>query len=268
MTSIESTGAGHDPFTPRIPRRQAMAALGAGATAFAGLHAFGQQDDQPLHAPLPDAGWDPQAKEYVLPKLPYDYNALEPHIDEQTMRLHHDKHHAGYVKGLNEAVDALKGIRTENEGGQHIQYWLNKLAFNGSGHFLHTIFWHCMTPGGSSPSGQISKMLDRDFGSSEGFLSLFVSAASSVEGSGWGLLVYDPLSDHLRVMQAEKHQNLTIWGVIPLVVIDVWEHAYYLKYQNKRGEYVKAFTNLINWEFAERKLQGTREAMNRTMRQR
>ena len=184
---------------------------------------------------------------YVLPPLPYAYDALEPYIDKQTMMLHHDKHHAGYVRGLNASLKKLAEARAAGDYSM-VPYYTQKVAFNGSGHVLHSIFWKNMSPkGGGEPKGELAKAIAKDFGSFAAFKSQFVTAASKVEGSGWGILAYEPLGRRLVVLQAEKHQNLTVWGVMPLLVVDVWEHAYYLKYQNRRGDYVKAFFHVINW---------------------
>jgi len=192
--------------------------------------------------------------EYVLPPLPYAYNALEPYIDEQTMRLHHDKHHAGYVKGLNASLAKLKAARDAGDYSQ-VQILSDKVAFNGSGHFLHSIFWQNMSPkGGGEPRGKLAKAINMNFGSFAKFKAHFIAAASKVEGSGWGILACEPVAEKLFILQAEKHQNLTAWGVVPLLVVDVWEHAYYLKYQNRRGDYVKAFFNVINWDDVARRL--------------
>ncbi len=178
------------------------------------------------------------------------------------MRIHHDKHHAGYVKGLNTALERLAEIRSGQLDMGEVQQWSGQLAFNGSGHLLHVIFWNCMSPsGGGRPSGAIARQIDRDFGSFNDMANQFKAAAGSVQGSGWGILALEPTSRQLLVMQAEKHQNLTAWGVVPLMVVDVWEHAYYLKYQNRRADYVNAFMNVINWDFADRKFSGTMEAL-------
>jgi Fe-Mn family superoxide dismutase len=186
--------------------------------------------------------------EYTLPPLDYNYDALEPHIDEQTMRLHHGIHHNGYVKGLNNALKGLKDARVSGDYSQ-VPYYTQKVSFHGSGHVLHSIFWKNMSPnGGGKPKGKFANLIDSEFGSFDQFKSQFITASSKVEGSGWGILAYQPLGDQLVVLQAEKHQNLTQWGAVPLLVIDVWEHAYYLKYQNRRGDYVKAFFNVINWD--------------------
>lgn len=185
---------------------------------------------------------------HTLPPLPYDYNALEPHVDEQTMRLHHDLHHKSYVDGLNKAEEKLAEARQSGDWAA-VKHWSREQAFHGSGHFLHCIFWENMSPnGGGQPKGKLAAAIEKDFGSFEAFAAHFKAAANAVEGSGWGILAYQPAGDQLVILQAEKHQNLTQWGVVPLLVIDVWEHAYYLKYQNKRPAYTDAFCNVVNWD--------------------
>jgi Fe-Mn family superoxide dismutase len=187
---------------------------------------------------------------HELPPLPYSYDALEPYIDEQTMRLHHDIHHNGYVSGLNNAEAKLAEARTAGDFSL-VKHWSREAAFHGSGHLLHSIFWPNMIAASEAkpaPGGDLGEAIDRNFGSFEAFKAQFIAASIAVEGSGWGILAYRPSDDSLVVLTAEKHQNLTQWGVIPLLVLDVWEHAYYLKYQNRRGEYVKNFFNIINWD--------------------
>jgi Fe-Mn family superoxide dismutase len=193
---------------------------------------------------------------HELPPLPYDYDALEPHIDAQTMRLHHDIHHKGYVDGLNKAEAKLAEARESGDTAL-VKHWSKEAAFHGSGHLLHAIFWPNMAPagkgGGGEPTGALAQQIQADFGSFDAFKAHFSAASAQVEGSGWGVLAYRPTDGKLVILQAEKHQNLTQWGVVPLLVLDVWEHAYYLKYQNKRPEYVKNFFNVINWaDVAER----------------
>jgi Fe-Mn family superoxide dismutase len=187
---------------------------------------------------------------HELSPLPYPYDALEPYIDEQTMRLHHDIHHAGYVNGLNNAEAKLAEARAAGDFAL-VKHWSREAAFHGSGHFLHSIFWPNMIAASEAraiPRGALAEAIDRDFGSFEAFKAQFIAAAIAVEGSGWGILAYRPADGNLVILTAEKHQNLTQWGVIPLLVLDVWEHAYYLKYQNRRGEYVKNFFNIVNWD--------------------
>jgi superoxide dismutase, Fe-Mn family len=185
---------------------------------------------------------------YQLPELPYAYNALEPLYDEATIRLHHDAHHKAYVDGLNNAEIKLAEAREKGDFAL-VKHWERELAFHGSGHLLHTLFWMNMSPtGGGAPSGVLAERINQDFGSFEGFKKQFSAAAVAVEGSGWALLVWNPEFGKLEILQAEKHQNLTQWGAAPLLTVDVWEHAYYLKYQNKRAAWVEAWWNLVNWE--------------------
>ena len=193
------------------------------------------------------------AETYALPPLPYPYDALEPHIDEQTLRVHHDKHHAGYVSNLNKAIQNLEEARKKDDFSL-IKHWSRELAFNGSGHILHTLYWQNMTPKSEgTPKGALMEAIQRDFGGFDPFLKHFTEASEAVESNGWGVLAYEPMASRLVVLQAEKHQNMTIWGVVPLLICDVWEHAYYLKYQNQRGEYLRNFVKVINWEEVSRR---------------
>lgn len=185
---------------------------------------------------------------HVLPPLPYDYNALEPHIDEATMRLHHDKHHLAYVNGLNNAEAKLAEAREKGDFGL-VKHWEREAAFHGAGHFLHCIFWENMSPnGGGEPTGRLADLIAQNFGSFEKFMSQFKAAGAAVEGSGWVLLVHNKMTKALEILTAEKHQNLSQWVTMPILACDVWEHAYYLKYQNNRAAYIDAFTKVINWE--------------------
>lgn len=184
---------------------------------------------------------------HQLPTLPYPYDALEPHMDEATVRLHHDKHHQGYVDGLNKAEEKLQEAREKGDFSL-VKHWTRELAFHGSGHILHTLYWENMKAnGGGEAEGAIATQIARDFGSYAAFRAQFKAAAVAVEGSGWTVLVWNPQYAKLEILMAEKHQNLTQWGVIPLLIVDVWEHAYYLKYQNRRADFVEAWFNLINW---------------------
>lgn len=186
---------------------------------------------------------------HELPELPYDYNALEPHYDEQTVRLHHDVHHNGYVTGLNAAEEKLAAMLKEGDFTA-AKPVCKELAFHGSGHILHSIFWANMKPGGGGhPNRTLSREIDNAFGSFDAFKGLFLAATNAVEGSGWGILAHCRETDTLHVLQAEKHENLTAWGVMPILVLDVWEHAYYLKYQNKRPDWTAVFMeHLVNWD--------------------
>ncbi len=195
---------------------------------------------------------------YSLPKLPYAYNALEPHYDEQTVRIHHDMHHKAYVDGLNNALSKLAQAR-DNADYALIKHWEKELAFQGSGHVLHTLFWENMTPQGSdSPSGNLLQQIEQDFGGFEAFQKQFSAAAGAVEGSGWAVLGWQPQLGQLLITQVEKHQDLTVWGIVPLLILDVWEHAYYLKYQNRRAEWIKAWWNIVNWEVVAQRFGATR----------
>jgi Fe-Mn family superoxide dismutase len=189
--------------------------------------------------------------EHTLPNLPYPYDALEPYIDAKTVELHHDKHHAAYVKGLNAAEAALAAARAADDLAM-VQHWSRQASFHGAGHFLHSLLWPTMAPsgkgGGGEPSGLLAERIGRDFGSLKAFKDQFSASAKAVEGSGWCLLTYRPADDRLVVLQAENHQKLSPWNVVPILPIDVWEHAYYLKYQNKRDEYIAAWWNVVNWE--------------------
>jgi Fe-Mn family superoxide dismutase len=188
--------------------------------------------------------------QHRLPPLPYAYDALEPHIDEQTMRLHHDRHHKAYVDGLNNAETMMARAR-QTANFDLIKHWEREAAFHGAGHYLHTIFWNVMSPGGGrEPDGELAVQLRRDFGSYDRFKQHFSAAAERVEAVGWALLVWSPRPRRLEILTAEKHQNLSQWDVIPLLVLDVWEHAYYLKYQNERRRYIDAWWNVVNWPHA------------------
>lgn len=186
---------------------------------------------------------------YSLPPLPYAYDALEPWYDKETVTLHHDKHHAGYVNGLNAALEKLEAARESGDFAA-AKALSKELAFHGSGHVLHTIFWENMKPeGGGKPMGEIAIQIDNDFGSVEAFKKQFLAATNAVEGSGWGILGWSDELGKLLIVESEIHQNLAVQGIVPLLVCDVWEHAYYLKYQNKRPEWTTAFLDhLVNWE--------------------
>ena len=200
---------------------------------------------------------------YVLPELPYAYNALEPLYDEQTVRLHHDKHHAAYVNGLNAALEKLEAARKTNNFAD-VKALSKAVAFHGSGHILHSLFWHSMRPGGAGEiPGEMEKAMKDSFGTVESCKAQFAAAAKDVEGSGWAILAYEPFADKLLILQAEKHQDLTVWGVQPLLVCDVWEHAYYLKYQNRRAEWVDTFMKMADWQFAAERLAQARCEHNR-----
>jgi len=193
--------------------------------------------------------------QHKLPPLPYPYDALEPVISEEALRIHHDLHHKAYVDGLNRAEVALVEARGRNDYA-YIKYWENQLAFNGSGHILHSIFWANMAPVGTGgqPGLATATQINLYFGNFNSFRNQFMEAAEKVEASGWGILVWHPAWRRLELLQCEKHQNLTQWSGIPILVCDVWEHAYYLDYQNRRRDYIEKWWNLINWDDVERRL--------------
>jgi superoxide dismutase, Fe-Mn family len=196
-----------------------------------------------------------------LPPLPYAYNALEPVIAEEIMRLHHSKHHQSYVDGLNKAEKEMQKARVSGDFGL-IKHWEREAAFHGAGHYLHTIFWNIMSPdGGGAPKGQLARSINTTFGSFEKFKNHFTEAAKNVEAVGWAILVWSPRSHRLEILQAEKHQNLTQWDVIPLLVLDVWEHAYYLQYKNERAKYVENWWKVVNWPEVEQRFNKARTLM-------
>jgi superoxide dismutase, Fe-Mn family len=224
--------------------------------------ARGQEPKSPGTPPAPGAPAT-ETGPYQLPPLPYGYADLEPFLNVQTLKLHHDIHHAGYVKGANDAIAELEAIR--KAGGddiKRVRAVTDNLSFNLCGHLLHDLFWKSMKKGGGGdpPAGsEAAKLLQRDFGSLDAFRANLSAAAVQVQGSGWGLLVYEPLAQRLLVIEAEKHQNMAVQGAIPLLALDVWEHAYYLQYQNKRTDYVKAFMEVVNWQTVEERLQMARK---------
>ena len=186
-------------------------------------------------------------KPYVLPDLAYDYGALEPHYSARILELHHDKHHKAYVDGVNATLEKLAAARASDDLSAIVG--LEKtLAFNLSGHVLHTLFWKNLTPMGTDrPNGELAAAIDESFGSFDAFHKQLSSSASSVQGSGWGSLTWEPLGERLFIEQIYDHQGNTGQGGVPLLVIDAWEHAYYLQYENRRPEYVDAIWNVIDW---------------------
>ncbi|RXJ03862.1 superoxide dismutase [Anaerobacillus alkaliphilus] len=186
--------------------------------------------------------------QHKLPPLPYAYNALQPYIDEEIMRLHHAEHHKSYVDGLNKAEKEMEKAR-KNDDFDLLKHWEREAAFHGAGHYLHTIFWNVMSPkGGGTPKGSLAEQINLDFGSFDLFKKHFSNAAKKVEAVGWAILVWAPRAGRLEILQAEKHQNLSQWDVIPILPLDVWEHAYYLQYKNKRDLYVDNWWNVVNWD--------------------
>lgn len=185
---------------------------------------------------------------YVLPDLDYDYSALEPHISAQIMELHHGKHHAAYVAGANTVVDEIAAARSAGELGA-LPGLERKLAFNVAGHVLHSIFWKNLSPeGGGEPEGELAAAIEDDFGGFAPFKEQMTAATVSVMGSGWGALCWEPLGARLYVAQLYDHQDNIGPGSVPLLVVDAWEHAYYLQYQNRRADFVDAVWNVVDWD--------------------
>lgn len=189
--------------------------------------------------------------ELKLPSLPYDYDMLEPYYDKETLQIHHQKHHATYVKGLNNALSKLEEARESNDFSL-IKHWEKEIAFHGAGHKLHSLFWQNMRPAkeNNKAEPELLKAIETSFGSWEKFIAQFKAATIAIEGSGWGILAMNE-QKNLQIFTIENHQKCFIPGLKPLLVCDVWEHAYYLKYQNKRGEYLDNFLKLINWQEVE-----------------
>ena len=196
---------------------------------------------------------------YELPLLPYDYNALEPHIDEQTMWIHHDKHHATYIAKLNAALEGHDDLAAKNidqlvsDLGSVPEAIRGAVRNNGGGHANHAMFWQLMAPsGGGSPTGKVAEVITSVFGSYEAFTEQFATAAATRFGSGWAWLVDG--GDTLSVESTPNQDTPLMEGKKPILGIDVWEHAYYLNYQNRRPDYVKAWLNVINWDEVNRRL--------------
>lgn len=190
---------------------------------------------------------------YRLPDLPYDYGALEPHIKGRIMELHHDRHHATYVKGANTALERLAAAR-ESDDFEGINQLEKNLAFNLSGHVLHSVFWTNLTPDASEPSPWLGEQLGSLFGSVDRFRRHMTQAAATVQGSGWSLAAYDPASGRVVVQQVYDHQGNHGQGTVPLLAIDAWEHAYYLQYENDKGAFFDAIWNVVDWADVERRL--------------
>ena len=196
---------------------------------------------------------------YELPLLPYDYNALEPHIDEQTMRIHHDKHHATYIAKLNAALEGHDDLAAKNidqlvsDLGSVPEAIRGAVRNNGGGHANHAMFWQLMAPsGGGSPTGKVAEVITSVFGSYEAFTEQFATAAATRFGSGWAWLVDGGYT--LSVESTPNQDTPLMEGKKPILGIEVWEHAYYLNYQNRRPDYVKAWLNVINWDEVNRRL--------------
>jgi superoxide dismutase, Fe-Mn family len=197
----------------------------------------------------------PATSPYKLPELPYALDALEPYISARIMELHHGKHHAAYVEGANKAMDQIAEARAKSQMSS-IAALEHTLAFNLSGHVLHSLFWTCMMPGGGGrPQRTLAAAIERDFGSFDAFKQQLTQAAATVMGSGWAAMVWEPIGRRLLVTQIEDHQSNVVEGGVPVMVLDAWEHAYYLQYENRKAEYFDAIWNVWNWESIGRRLE-------------
>ena len=186
---------------------------------------------------------------YELPDLPYAYDALEPHISEEIMTLHHDKHHATYVAGANAALEALEAERNGEANPDKLRALSKNLAFNLGGHTNHSIFWKNMAPNaGGNPTGEIAEAIDRDFGSFEAFQKQFAGVATGLQGSGWAVLGYDHIAGRLIIQQLTDQQGNVSVDFTPVLMLDMWEHAFYLQYKNVKADYVEAWWNVVNWD--------------------
>ena len=197
-------------------------------------------------------------KLYVLPELAYSYDALVPYISEDLLRLHHDKHHAAYVNGANIILEKLDKSRIDNTDFD-TKATFKELSFHIGGHILHSLFWKNIAPksehGGVELSMTIKKIIDEEYGSFDRFKKLFSQTAASVEGSGWAALTFCRQTNRPIIMQIEKH-NINIYPMFKIImVLDVWEHAYYLDYKNDRGKFIEAFWNIVNWTEINKRLE-------------
>ena len=195
--------------------------------------------------------------QYQLPKLPYGYDELEPYVDKQTMMIHHQKHHQSYADGLNKTLDEISG-------SSHPQYitsilsdldsipenFQNKIKFFGGGYDNHRLFWEMMNPnGGGNPEGKIADSIEVYYDNFDNFKKTFSSKALSIEGSGWCWLVFNQTFSKIEIITTKNQDSPWILNKIPLLGLDVWEHAYYLKHQNRRGDYISSWWNVVNWDF-------------------
>jgi Fe-Mn family superoxide dismutase len=199
-----------------------------------------------------------QSRFYALPKLPYDYKDLTPHMSEQQLTIHHQKHHQAYINGANAILERLDKARKEGTDID-VKATLKELSWNIGGHLLHSLFWNNLAPankgGGGKPKGALAEAVDKEFGTFERFKKEFTQAAVSVEGSGWAALTRCRQTGRLMIMQVEKH-NMNVYPMFRiLMVLDVFEHAYYIDYKNDRAKFVEAFWNIVNWDEVGKRLQ-------------
>jgi len=197
--------------------------------------------------------------EYTLPDLPYDYSALEPHISGKIMELHHSKHHQAYVTGANAALEKMAEAREAGDLGA-INLLEKNLAFNLGGHVNHSVFWKNLSPeGGGEPEGELAAAIADQFGSFAGFKAQFDANALGIQGSGWSVLAWDNLGQRMAIFQLFDQQGNIPLGLTPLLMIDMWEHAFYLDYLNVKADYVKAFWNIVNWQDVAARLEAARK---------
>ena len=198
------------------------------------------------------------AEKFVLPDLPYDFAALEPHISGRIMELHHDKHHNTYVTAANKALESMEEARANGDAAGAAK--LSKdLQFNLGGHINHSIFWKNMSPdGGDKPTGELASAIDDAFGSFDNFQAQFTAVATTIQGSGWAILAYETIAGNLVIEQMYDQQNGVPVATFPLLQLDMWEHAFYLDYQNVKPDYVKAWWNVVNWEDVAQRLEKAR----------
>lgn len=190
---------------------------------------------------------------FLHQSLPYSNTHLEPYMDEETLYLHYTFHHGGAVKGANKDLQMIKKALDDNNM-EVLDFWTKKLSYHLSSHILHSIFWTNLSNKKTDPTGELLKRIEKDFGSYDKLKVYLAKTSKEVDGNGWGILGYQPYTDKLTILQCENHEKLTQWGVIPLLVIDVWEHSYYLKYKNKRADFVDNLFNIINWGNAAERL--------------
>ena len=199
---------------------------------------------------------------YTLPDLTYDYAALEPHISGRIMELHHDKHHLAYVNGANAALDALAEARDKNDLAM-VNKFQKDLAFNLAGHVNHSIFWKNLSPeGGDKPTGELGAAIDEFFGSFDKFQAHFTAAAMGIQGSGWAILAWDSLGQKLIIEQLYDQQGNMATATIPVLMLDMWEHAFYLDYVNVKADYIKAFWNIVSWADVQARFQAASSKMD------
>jgi superoxide dismutase, Fe-Mn family len=191
---------------------------------------------------------------FIQQPLPYANNFLEPYMDEETMHLHYTFHHGGAMKAANKDMEMIRKAMDTNSF-ETVDYYTKKLAYHFSSHVLHSIFWTNLTNKKTGPTGSLLTDIEKSFGSFDKLKAYIAQTSKNMDGAGWGILGYQPYSDRLTILQCENHEKLTQWGVVPILVIDVWEHAYYLKYKNKRSDFVDALFNIINWDNVSERLE-------------